>query len=360
MTSITILVPVYNERAFIDGLLASIAGFLCPSFAISEVIFVDGLSDDGTRERILWAAKGDDRIQLLDNPARFQSSGLNLALKVARGDFIVRLDAHSIYPGDYLARSVETCLRTGCDNAGGIVETLTRVESYQAALVQALITHKFGVGNSGFRTSAAEGPADTVPYGCFRRTVFERVGLFDERLKRAQDYEMNRRILAAGGIIWRNPQIRVSYFALPDFHSFIVKQMTAEAPYNAYMWYLAPYSFALRHGVTAVFAAGVISGLVFSFVSTAVRGIFVATMVLYAVLAFLSSVQQAVRFSKARHMLFLPIAFFLYHFLHGTGVIAGLVRLATGTAPVQKRKEPWDGAGRFRAWPLPIGSRTTA
>ena len=262
----------------------------------------------------------------------------------------MRLDAHSVYPNDYLALLLETAARTGADNTGGVVATMRRGEGYQAALVQALTTHKFGVGDSGFRTDAEEGPADTVPYGCFRRAIFDRVGKFDERLLRAQDYEMNRRILASGGKIWMNPNIRIRYYQQPDLKSFIRKQVIHEAPYNAYMWYLAPYAFTPRHAVTGVFAAGVLGGLALAPFSSIVRWAFIGVMSLYFLLAVVSGVQQAVRYREPRHILFAPIGFFLYHFLHGVGVLIGLLRLATTTAPVQGKSEPWAGAGRFRAW----------
>jgi glycosyltransferase involved in cell wall biosynthesis len=294
------------------------------------------MSTDGTREIIETVASGDSRIRLVDNPKRIQSEALNLGISLAHGDYVMRLDAHSFYPTDYLALCLETAVRTGADNTGGIVTTMRRGDGYQAALVQALITHKFGVGNSGFRTDATEGPADTVPYGFFKREIFSKVGAFDLRLLRAQDYEMNRRIINSGGKIWRNPKIDIEYYPQPDFASFIRKQFVYEAPYNAYMWYVAPYSFALRHAITAIFALGVIGGLVLSPFSSVIRTAFILVMALYFLLAILSAVQQAVRYREPRHVLFLPLSFFAYHFLHGLGVIGGLIRLAAGSAPVQR------------------------
>jgi glycosyltransferase involved in cell wall biosynthesis len=294
------------------------------------------MSTDGTREIIETVASGDSRIQLVDNPKRIQSEALNLGISLAHGEYVMRLDAHSFYPTDYLALCLETAVRTGADNTGGIVTTMRRGDGYQAALVQALITHKFGVGNSGFRTDATEGPADTVPYGFFKREIFSKVGAFDLRLLRAQDYEMNRRIINSGGKIWRNPKIDIEYYPQPDFASFIRKQFVYEAPYNAYMWYVAPYSFALRHAITAIFALGVIGGLVLSPFSSVIRTAFILVMALYFLLAILSAVQQAVRYREPRHVLFLPLSFFAYHFLHGLGVIGGLIRLAAGSAPVQR------------------------
>ncbi len=359
MQLISILIPVFQEGDFVNGCMESVLAFHLPEVCEIEVLVIDGMSTDGTRESVEEFVKRDSRIRLVDNPARYQSAALNRAIPRARGDFIMRLDAHSVYPADYLVSCLETAVRTNADNTGGVVTTMTRGNGYQASLVQALITHSFGVGNSGFRTAAPEGPADTVPYGFFKRSVFERVGLFDERLVRAQDYEMNRRIIAAGAKIWRNPKIEIAYFPQPDFLSFIRKQLIHEAPYNAYMWYLAPYSFAVRHAITAMFAAGIIAGLLLSPFFQVIRIVFLVTVALYIVLAVLSALQQAARYREPRHLFVLPPAFFLYHFLHGLGVIGGLVRLAFGIAPVQKKSEPWDGAGRLRAWPAPRSSGVT-
>ena len=336
MHSVSILIPCYQERNFIRPCLESVLAFELPEGAEIEVLVLDGMSNDGTREIVREISASDDRVRLVDNPRRTQSAALNLGIPMARGEYIMRLDAHSVYPPNYLALTLETALRTGADNTGGAVATLRRGEGYQSALVQALTTHKFGVGDSGFRTDAPEGPADTVPYGFFKREIFGKVGLFDERLLRAQDYEMNRRIIHNGGRIWMNPKIQVHYFQQPDLSSFIRKQIVHEAPYNAYMWYLAPYAFTPRHAVTGVFAFGVLAGLALSPFSRIVRLAFGAVMLLYFALAILAGIQQAMRYREPLHVIFAPIGFFLFHFLHGIGILIGLGRLVTRTSPVQR------------------------
>ena len=352
MDSISILIPCLNEAHFIRQCLSSVLEFEIPDDAdLCEVLVIDGGSTDGTPLIVEEMARIDGRIMLLHNPSRIQATALNIALRAVRSDYVLRLDAHSLYPPDYLALALETSRRTGCENVGGRFITRSRGSNYGATLVQAVTTHKFGVGDAGYRTGAAEGPADTVPYGFFQRSLFDRIGLFDERLVRAQDYEMNQRILAAGGCIWRNPAIQVNYYAQPDMLSFIRKQIVYEAPYNVYMWYLAPYTFAVRHAITGVFAVGVLGGLFLSPFSATIKSIFLLVLALYCALGIVSAVQQAVRYREPRHILFLPISFFLFHFFHGVGLLGGLVRLLTRTAPVQRVGEPWPGAGRFRAWP---------
>lgn len=352
MTRVTIVVPCYQEQGFIRGCIDSVLAFELPPGFDSEILVIDGMSTDGTREIIQSMARENARIRMLDNPGRIQSTAMNAAIERATGEFIVRLDAHSTYPTDYVLRCIETSQRTGAENVGGLFLTQSRGEGYEAALVQALTTHRFGVGDAGFRVDAPEGPADTVPYGCFRREVFRRIGPYDERLVRAQDYEINRRILRMGGTVWLNPAIRVLYYQQPTLLRFFRKQVEKDAPYNAYLWYVAPYAFAPRHAVTGAFAAGVIGGLALASLVPLVGWIFGAVMLLYLGLALVAAVQQARRYRRPLHVLCLPPCFFLYHFLHGLGVLYGLLRLATGTAPVQRVREPWPGAGRLRAWPL--------
>jgi hypothetical protein len=291
------------------------------------------------------------RVDLIDNPERIQSCGLNLGIRQSRGEWIMRLDAHAHYTTDYLRLCHETALQTGADNVGGIRITHSGGEGYQAKLIQALTTHKFGVGNSNFRTRAYPGRSDTVPFGYFRRDVFDQLGLIDERLVRTQDYEFNRRLLAAGRQIYLNPVIRSSYFNMSDLGSFLKKQLLRQGPYTAYMWYLAPYAFSLRHAITVCFAIFFWAGIILSSISLPFSLFWLSIMSLYVCLGLLASIQQSMRYRSIRHLIYLPLGFLLFHLCHGTGVLLGLGKLVCGAAPVQRVKEPWPGAGKFRAWP---------
>ena len=352
-TLISIIIPVRKEEAYITACLSSVLKFTLPLGVDIELLVMEGRSGDRTPELVREFALSHSCIRLIDNPGRIQSTAVNLGAQSSGGAWIMRLDAHAVYPSNYLQLCYESALRSGADNVGGIFITEPGGRGYSAKLVQALTTHKFGVGDSGFRTGDKEGWADTVPYGFYRREVFDRIGWMDERLVRAQDYEFNRRIMASGGKILRNPDIQIHYFNQPSLSAFYRKQFFFEAPYNAYMWYLAPYAFVWRHAITGFFTLGFLGGITFGPIYPRLIGIpFVAVMVLYATLSILAAIQQAIRYKEPRHAFSLPLAFFLYHFVHGLGVVTGILRLATLSAPVQKSKEPWFGAGRLRAWPV--------
>lgn len=225
--------------------------------------------------------------------------------------------------------------RVDADNVGGVVITKPGSEDLEGYLVQAMTTHKFGVGNSGFRVGAEEGYTDTVPYGFFKRSVFKRIGFFNEKLVRAQDYEFNKRIVKKGGKIWLNPGIQIDYFNQPTLSHFYAKQFYKEAPYNAYMWFIAPYSFSIRHAVTAFFTAAIIVGGILAVYFTVFLYLFLVIAVLYFICATLASIQQGIRYNRPAIIALLPACFFLYHFIHGLGVLIGCVKLLLRQAPVQ-------------------------
>jgi glycosyltransferase involved in cell wall biosynthesis len=330
------VVPCRNEERYIEGCLSSTLSFALPAETEMEILVMDGMSTDRTVEIVRRLASRDKRVRLLANPDHIQSAAMNRALREASGEWIMRLDAHSYYPPDYLDLCLQTARRTGAENVGGIFVTQPGGRSYQARLVQALTTHRFGVGDAGYRVGEPEGPADTVPYGFFPRSVFDRVGTFDERLARAQDYEFNRRIIRAGGTVWRNPAIRVMYHNMPTLRRFYRKQLLEDAPYNVYMWCVARYAFAWRHAITGVFVGGLVVGALLAARLSPVRVLYGGVLRLYAALAVAASAQQAVRYREPRHVVFLPACFAGFHVSHGVGILGGLMRVATRTAPVQR------------------------
>ncbi len=347
---VSIIIPCYNESKFIDSCLRSVYDFE-PIAGAFEVLVIDGMSKDGTRDVLArWCAEHPN-LRMLDNPAKIVPNAMNIGIRAAQGAWIVRLDAHSEYPANYLRLCIETSQRTGADNVGGVFITVPRGTGREAQLVRALTTHKFGVGDADFRLDSSEGPADTVPYGCYQRAVFDRIGWYDERLVRDQDYELNRRLSKAGGQIWLNPAIQIKYYNQGTLRG-LLRQAYFTAQWNAWMWYLAPYTFSPRHAIPGAFVAGLIIGALSSLLIPILWIPFLLVVALYALLAIGSGVQQSRRYGLWM-LPILPFLFLAYHLAYGAGTLWGGVLLAVRQAPVQHQSEPWPGAGYYRVTPSP-------
>jgi len=210
---VSVIIPCRNEVKYLGPCLDSLLISDYPKEQL-EVLIVDGMSDDGTRAIAQRYVERHARIRLLDNVQRITPTALNIGIRAARGDIIVRLDAHVLYPSDYIIRSVTALEESGADNVGGVIITLAGDDTAVARGIATVLAHPFGVGNSHFRIGAAEPRwVDTVPFGCYRRDVFDRVGLFDEQLPRDQDDEFNQRLLRRGGRLLLVPAITAKYYA---------------------------------------------------------------------------------------------------------------------------------------------------
>lgn len=355
---VCIILPFRNEATHLRSCLEGLLGFRVPKGIEVTILCMDGGSTDGSEKVLGKIAECHPNIKTMANPRAYQGCAVNMAVRSVPADAYLWLGAHTQFPADYLENCLETRQRTGAEVVGGVCVTLPGGESYGAKVVQAMTTHKFGVGDSGFRIGAREGIKDTVPYALFAKEVFSRGGYLDERLVRAQDYEFNRRLSRMGMRIWLNPKIFCFYRNQSSFWSFMKKQIFLEAPFNSYMWYLAPYAFQPRHAVTGIFAVGVVGGIIVSFCNPLLRALFLSTMFLYGVLAVGAALQQARRYREWWHAFVLPVCFFLFHLGHGLGTLQGLFRLATGNAPVQRAPEPWPGAG-FKRIPKAWFQQTT-
>jgi GT2 family glycosyltransferase len=206
---VSVVLPVLNEELHIAACLESVLAQDYPSDRY-EVIVADGGSTDGTRDIVSEVAARDPRVRLIDNPGRLQAAGLNRAILASRGDVIARQDGHAEWAPDHLTTSVALLLATGADNVGGRQEAVGDGPSGRA--IARAMSSPFGVGGARFRYSDHEEEMPTVFLGTFRRSAFERVGLFDEAYPPHEDYELNERIRATGGRIVFSPEIRTKYY----------------------------------------------------------------------------------------------------------------------------------------------------
>lgn len=214
---VSLIIPIKNEEGCINKCLSEISNQTYPSDK-TELLVVDGMSTDSTRERIsrFGAESGCTNFRIIDNPKRQRASALNAGIMEAKGDIILRIDARTIIPPDYVEKCVETLEESGADNVGGVqrpkVDALNPENLTQFAIGIAM-SHHFGVGNARFRTGRKSGFTDTVYLGCFRRELFEKAGLFDEESAViSEDADMNYRIRQAGGKIYLNKDVVAYYY----------------------------------------------------------------------------------------------------------------------------------------------------
>jgi glycosyltransferase involved in cell wall biosynthesis len=214
---VSIIVPCRNEAGYIAGCLDSILASDYPGDRI-QVIVADGRSTDGTAAILRRYSQEHPSVMLVDNPSGTTPTALNAAIRAASGSVIIRMDAHVLYPADYVRRLVLALEQSGADNVGGVLHTLPAEDTVTARAIALGMSHRFGVGNAHFRVGLGEArEVDTVPFGCFRRDIFDRVGLFDEELIRNQDDEFNFRLITRGGRVLLLPDVSCRYFARRSF-----------------------------------------------------------------------------------------------------------------------------------------------
>jgi succinoglycan biosynthesis protein ExoA len=205
---VSVIVACRNERKHIHKFLESL-WLQDLGGAKIEVLIADGMSDDGTRQILELYRRIVFPLRAIDNPQKIVSAGLNAAIREARGEIILRMDAHSEYAPDYIRRCLEVLNETNADNVGG--PALTRADGYLARAIALAYHAWFTCGGAKFHDPKYEGYVDTVPYGCWRKSTLQHLGLFDESLGRDQDDELNLRLSSSGGKIWQSPKI-VSWY----------------------------------------------------------------------------------------------------------------------------------------------------
>jgi glycosyltransferase involved in cell wall biosynthesis len=214
---VSIIIPCRNEEKYIGICLDSI---LANDYSKDrlEILVVDGISEDGTRGIVEGYARRYGFIRFLNNPKKITPSALNTGIANAKGDIIMRMDAHNVYPPNYILGLVVWLEKTGADNVGGVWVTLPANNTPKAQAIACGLSHPFGVGNAYFRIGTSKPRwVNTVPFGCYKRELFDRVGMFDEELVRNQDGEFNQRIIKRGGRVLLVPEIFSYYYPRESF-----------------------------------------------------------------------------------------------------------------------------------------------
>lgn len=333
---VSLLLPCYNEGAFIEAVLQNALAQDFPAAQL-EILVIDGGSSDKTLAIAQGYAQKEPRIRILKNPDRYVPQAMNLGIRAARGDIIMRWDAHAAYPPNYTSQLVQYLQKTKVENVGGLWHIQARKPGRIAEATALVLSHPLGVGNAAYRLGTKEArEVDTVPFGCYPKRVFEQYGYYDERLHRNQDIELNRRIRRGGGRIVLLPQVSITYYARSTF-SGLWKNNAANGEWvirtAAYTGTLDALS--LRHFAPLVFILGMFIGGGLGLMALLQGWImlgffFIGGPLLYFVLTTLAALQAS--WQRASPGLFLPLAwsFWTLHFSYGWGSLVGLFKIFRG------------------------------
>lgn len=326
---VSVVVPLRNEGKLLEPCLLSLLAQSYPENQF-EILVVDGRSSDGSREVVERLGAGSTSLFLLDNPAQHTPSGMNAGIRAARGSIVVIAGAHCVYPQRFIENCVVCLERTGADVVGGPVKTEASSKAFGAQLACAILSSPFGVGNSRFRTSVQEGYVDTVPFGAYRREVFERVGLFNERLIRNQDNDLSARVREAGGKIYMTPALTTVYVPISNYRDLLL-QALRKSQWHALTWKENWKALGFRHLCPATFLG--ISGLLalLSPWHVSARVILIAIIAIYFLLGIWFATQAEEKRSWSVRLV-MPFACILFHFAYGLGTLVGIRRFFTATA----------------------------
>lgn len=322
---VSVVIPCRNEVGYIGRCLDSIATNGYPHDRL-DVVVADGMSTDGTRELLLDYSRRHPFIRVVDNVARVTPAAFNAGVTNARGDLVMIMSAHATYAPGAIAKCVRYSREYDADNVGGVWRIASRGTSIMDRAVAVALAHPFGVGGATYRTGRAIEPqwVDTAAYGCYRRDVFERVGLFNPKLIRGQDMEFNMRLKRAGGRTLLAPDVEITYYARSRFRDF------ARHNYRNGAWAVIPFlhsdvvPVSPRHLIPFAFVLSLVVPLLAALAWPAAVWLAVASGLAYASVCILASAHAARRAGNPWLALVLPVVFTTLHVGYGLGSLVAM------------------------------------
>ncbi len=319
---ISIISPCRNEFDFIQVFVESLLAQELSANCELEVLIADGMSEDATRDILDATATSHQNLRIINNPRKIVSTGLNEAIRAATGEIIVRMDAHTSYPKDYVRNCVETLEKTGADNVGGPARTMAN--GYLQEAIQLAYHSGFSVGGARFHDVSYEGYVDTVTYGCWRKTTLVAAGLFDEELVRNQDDELNLRIIRAGGKIWQSPTIQSWYYPRDSLRKLFV-QYTQYGYWKVRVIQKHRIPASIRHLVPGAFVFSIIVLGVLSPFKDSALWLLIFLLISYSVANLASSLVTCMKNGRWKYLPIMPVVFACYHFGYGYGFLRGVI-----------------------------------
>ena len=318
---VSVIVPCRNERQTIVQCLDSILASDYPTDRL-EILVADGMSNDGTREVLDAYCHDHPLVRIIENPQAVVSPGLNRAILVAKGEILVRMDAHTEYAKDYIRQCIEVLEETGVDNVGGAWRT--KATGYLPEAIALAFHSPFSAGGARSHDIEYEGYVDTVIYGCWRREKLIELGMFDEELVRNQDDELNQRITRKGGKIWQSPRIRSWYRPRATLLA-LLRQYSQYGYWKVRVIQKHQMPASWRHLVPGTFVTSLLGLLLLASFHTYVKWLLLIEITLYLLINFAATLRTCREQRNFKFVPLLPIVFAIYHFGYGYGFVRGVI-----------------------------------
>jgi len=321
---VTVVVPCRNENKHIGRCLESILENDYPKERM-EILVLDGMSEDRTREIVAGYSERYPMIRLVENSEKHIPAAMNLGIQRARGETIIKMDAHSTFQREHISLCVAYQEKYGAENVGGVCKMTPGADTATARAIVLGLGHRFGSGNANVKVGVEKPTwSDTAAFGCFKKVLFSRVGLFDERLLSSSDLDMNHRIRAAGGGILVVPDVVINYAADASLQAFL-RHVFADGVWVSYVMKFGKRAWSWRHWVPAAFVGSLIAAFALGVVNHSFLWLGLGIAALYAAVNLALSLQIAIREQEPRYAFLLPAVFAVRHFVHGIGTLFGLL-----------------------------------
>ncbi|HKZ78476.1 MAG TPA: glycosyltransferase family 2 protein [Pyrinomonadaceae bacterium] len=331
---VSIVIPCFNEERFIGQVLENLVHQY--EHKHYEIIVVDGNSTDDTRRVIsnFMAQNAGLLIRVIDNPTRSIPAALNLGIREAQGELVLRMDAHSVPSENYVRRCVELLTDEQASVVGMPWHIQPGNNSSVAHAIALAVAHPFGIGDARYRLRQASPQfVDTVPFGAFKKSLWQQLGGFNESLLTNEDYDFHYRVKQIGGRVLLDNMAHSDYFARGSFRE-IAAQYSRYGRWKAQMVKLHPRSIRMRQLVAPAFVLLLLSAIPVSLLWPAAIWFFTIVIALYALLALVFALGIAHRAQNWKLFPLLPIIFFVIHTTWGTSFLLGLVRPPEESHPV--------------------------
>jgi len=315
---VSIIVPCRNEVDYIDRFIESILAQTRNRDI--EILIADGMSNDGTRERLLKLAATDERVKIVENPEKIVSTGLNRAIKLSSNEIIIRMDVHTEYADNYIEQCVKVLEDTGADNVGGA--WCAKGRSFIQKAIALAFQSPFSSGAAASHKLDYEGVVDSVYLGCWKKSAFEKFGLFDVELIRNQDDELNLRISRMGGKIWQSPKIRSWYYPRSSLIS-LFKQYMQYGYWKVRVMQKHKLPASIRHLVPGAFVSTMLALILVALFSSLAGQLLMGLLVLYLSATVIASFITCK--ANWKYMIVMPLVFIAYHIGYGYGFNRGLL-----------------------------------